>query len=68
MSKKATPANSAAAKRAAFSSQRQQFAAKGRVKSYGPTLHEKRVARTLRDEMAQMGWSVQMINGHWIAI
>jgi len=68
MSKRNTPAKSAASKRAAFAGQRQQFAAKGRAKSYGPTAHEKRVARGVRDEMGQMGFSVSHLCGHWIAI
>ena len=69
MSKRTTPAKSAAAKRAAFAGQRQQFAASGRAKAYGPTVSEKRVARRIRDDLAQMGIECGgHICGHWIAI
>lgn len=47
MSKRITPAKSAAAKRAAFSNQRQQFSAKGRAKCFGSTEQE----RLYRDEI-----------------
>ena len=69
MSKRTTPAKSAAAKRAAFAGQRQQFAASGRAKAYGPTVREKRVAIRIRDDLAQMGLECGgHICGHWIAI
>jgi hypothetical protein len=41
MSKRTTPAKSAATKRAAFAGQRQQFAAKGRAKSFGLAPNER---------------------------
>ena len=55
MSKRNTPAKSAAAKRAAFAGNRQQFAAKGRAKSYGNTATEKRVNREYLESMKGLG-------------
>lgn len=55
MSKRNTPAQSAASKRAAFTGQRQQFAAKGRAKCYGNTTAEKRATREYLDGMKGLG-------------
>lgn len=68
MVKRITPSKSAAAKRAAYRDQRQQFAA-GKGKQYGATISEKRQVRRIRDEFASMGIDGSgHICGHWIAI
>ena len=54
MSKRNTPAKSAASKRAAFAGQRQQFAAKGRTKGYSNAA-EKRVTREYLESMKGLG-------------
>lgn len=65
MSKRTTPAKSAATKRAAFAGQRQQFAAKGRVKSYGLTKAQRIQERDLFSSFRGCGF---LINGSWTAI
>ena len=68
MSKRTTPAKSAAAKRAAFAGQRQQFAAKGRAKSFGATAYE----RQRRDDVNRAWSSVYCVGAppvaSWVAI
>lgn len=68
MSKRTTPAKSAAAKRAAFAGNRQQFAAKGRAKSYGPTKAERYWKRFMVEQSAYSaadGWTPV---ASWVAI
>jgi hypothetical protein len=54
LSKRTTPAKSAAAKRAAFAGQRQQFAAMGRAKGYS-NAQEKRATRECLESMKGLG-------------
>lgn len=68
MSKRNTPAKSAASKRAAFAGQRRQFASKGRIKSFGATAHE----RQWRDDVNRAWGSTYSVGAppvaSWIAI
>jgi hypothetical protein len=68
MSKRNTPAQSAASKRAAFAGQRQQFAAKGRAKSYGPTKNERYWARVMATQSCYSAadWNTPVAS--WVAL
>lgn len=69
MSKRATPAKSAAVKRAAFAGSRQQFAAKGRVKGYGPTKAERYWrARMLSEQHCYSAANGFIPVASWVAI